>query len=228
LLRRRRRSIGVMVRDDGTIEVRAPLRATRREIDAVLERHRAWLLERQREHTQRWRRRLARHFDDGDQVPYLGRQLRLCVLVSASRAVRVAPALLDDALTVWIAANLDVGQRRAASRESVGRWLLAQAGHVFHERHVAMSRRVGVAAVSVVIKDMRSRWGSCGPTRRMSLNWRLVLAPLEIIDYVLVHELTHIEHPDHSPRFWAAVARACPEWKTSRDWLQDHGADLEI
>jgi predicted metal-dependent hydrolase len=91
-----------------------------------------------------------------------------------------------------------------------------------------MSRKVGVSALRVVIKDMRTRWGSCGPDRRMNLNWRLVLAPEPIIDYVLAHELTHIEVPNHSRAFWRKVARACEHASASRKWLRVHGDDLEL
>jgi len=225
LHRRRRKSVGVLVRDDGTIEVRAPLRATLREIEKALDRHRAWLLDRQQEHRARWRRRLGRRFDDGDTIPWLGETLRLSVRESEARS---EPVRRDDGLVVTLPAGLDVAGRRTAARDAVGLWLLDQAREIFHDRHVAMSALVGDAAVSVTIKEMSSRWGSCGTTRRMSLNWRLVLAPRDIIDYVLVHELTHIRHPDHSPRFWNAVADACPHWRESREWLRHRGADLEL
>ena len=105
---------------------------------------------------------------------------------------------------------------------------MGEAASVFHDRHLAMAARVGDAAERVAIKEMRSRWGSCGPKRRMSLNWRLILAPLEVVDYVLVHELTHIRHPDHSQRFWDAVEAACPDWRVHRDWLRAHGSDLVV
>ncbi len=199
------------------------MRATRREIGAAVAQHRDWIFERQRANRERWQRRLARRFDDGDRVPFLGRTLRLVVREGGAASVREG-----DDLVVFVAANVEGDMRRGAAREAVGRWLLAQAQDVFHERHVAASRAVGASAVAVSIKDMRSRWGSCGSNRRMSLNWRLIMAPLEIIDYVLVHELTHIEIPNHSARFWRAVGEACPHWRESRDWLRIHGADLEL
>jgi predicted metal-dependent hydrolase len=80
----------------------------------------------------------------------------------------------------------------------------------------------------VIIKDMRTRWGSCGPNRLMNLNWRLVLAPERVLDYVLAHELMHIEEPNHSRAFWRRVAGVCPHWGDSRRWLRRHGEDLEL
>ena len=80
----------------------------------------------------------------------------------------------------------------------------------------------------MVIKDMASRWGSCGPDRRMSLNWRLILAPEHIIEYVLVHELCHIEVPNHSRAFWNKVGKSCADYRESRKWLRRHGDELDL
>ncbi len=225
--RRRRRTVGITVRDDGTVEVHAPLRTSQRQIDEVVEQYRDWIERKRKEHQERWRRLRARRFDDGDTIPFLGEELRL--VVREVRAVPVAaPQREGETLVVEVPCGLAAGGRRAVTRYAVGRWVLEQAEEVFHRRHARAARLVGDSATEVTIKDMRSRWGSCGPSRKMSLNWRLVLAPVEILDYVLAHELVHIRVPDHSERFWKRVARACPHWEESRDWLRDHGADLEL
>ncbi len=227
LQRRRRRTVGITVRDDGTVEVRAPQRASQRQIDEVVEQHRAWIVEKTAENRRRWRRLQARRFDDGDDIPYLGGVVRLVVRESLPQ-VHEAPRRDGDDLIVTIPGDLGRPARRAVTRYAVGRWLLDEARTVFHRRHIVASRRVGDAADVVVIKDMRSRWGSCGPTRRMSLNWRLVMAPRDVIDYVIAHELVHIRVPDHSERFWTRLAGALPDYASSRDWLRDHGADLAL
>jgi predicted metal-dependent hydrolase len=78
----------------------------------------------------------------------------------------------------------------------------------------------------VAIRDFRSQWGSCSSDGRLAINWRLVLAPLEVLDYVVVHELCHLRVPNHSARFWRLVETRRPEWRTQRDWLQAHGGEL--
>jgi predicted metal-dependent hydrolase len=225
--RRRRRTIGLSVRPDGTVEVRAPLRTSKAEIADMVESHQAWIEERRREHRARLERRRQRRFEHGDLVRFLGEDLRLQVIESAA-AVPVDVERRDDDLLVTVAAGLEPAARRAAAREAVGRWLLSQAQRIFHEIHGAAARRVGDAAVSVTIKEMRSRWGSCGTNRKMSLSWRLVMAPCDVIEYVVVHELAHIRIADHSERFWARVAAACPGWRAARDWLRKHGDELEL
>jgi predicted metal-dependent hydrolase len=217
----------VVVRPDGTVEVHAPKRSSASEIRSVVEEFRPWIEKKRREALERVRRRRARRFDDGDDVPYLGGNLRLRIDETES-ATDDAVVRDGGTLRVSVPPELTPGSRRAVVRFAVHRWLLDEARDVFHRRHVAMSRAVGQSARRVVIKNMRSRWGSCGPDRLMNLNWRLVLAPEAIIDYVLVHELTHITEPNHSPAFWRRVGRSCGHFEESRDWLRVHGDDLEL
>lgn len=227
LLRTRRKTVGVHVRTDGAVEVRAPLRISKREVHEVVERFRPWIEKKRAEHLARTRKLRARRFDHDDEIPYLGRTLTLRV-----REVRGAPVQppvrRGTFLEVRVAQGLSVPARRAVTRHAVGTWLLGEAQRIFHERHVLASELVGQSAKKVVIKDMRTRWGSCGPSRRMSLNWRLIMAPLDVIDYVLVHELTHIFVSNHSAAFWRRVGRAMPHYEPHRDWLKAHGAELEL
>ncbi len=88
-------------------------------------------------------------------------------------------------------------------------------------RELAAANGFGVTAVSV--RDQRSRWGSCSPSGRFSLNWRLVQMPPEVRDYILLHELAHLRHPDHSRRFWRELERLCPWHREARGWLAEHG-----
>ncbi len=85
---------------------------------------------------------------------------------------------------------------------------------------------IGVAPARIQIRDQRSRWGSCSTSGTLSFNWRLVLAPFDVLDYVVVHELCHLREPNHSRRFWSLVEGRRPEWRAQRDWLHEHGPEL--
>ena len=105
-------------------------------------------------------------------------------------------------------------EARAAARELVMM--------VLEEEAAAL----GVSFGRVQIRDQRTRWGSCSSRGTLSFNWRLALAPLEVLDYVVVHELCHLREPNHSVRFWRLVASRRPGWRRQRDWLTTHGPEL--
>jgi predicted metal-dependent hydrolase len=86
--------------------------------------------------------------------------------------------------------------------------------------------QLSVRPARIQIRDQRSRWGSCSTRGTLSFNWRLVLAPLEVLDYVVVHELCHLRHPNHSGRFWRLVEERRPNFRAQRDWLNEHGPEL--
>jgi predicted metal-dependent hydrolase len=91
----------------------------------------------------------------------------------------------------------------------------------------AEAPRLGVSFARIAIRDQRTRWGSCSSRGTLSFNWRLVLAPPDVLDYVVVHELCHLREPNHSPRFWQLVAAARPGYRSQRRWLADHGWELQ-
>ena len=88
------------------------------------------------------------------------------------------------------------------------------------------AERLGVAVRRIRVGDQRTLWGSCSPSGSLSFNWRLVLAPLEVFDYVVVHELCHLRIPNHSRAFWNLVERRRPGWRDSRQWLREQGPEL--
>ncbi len=227
VVRSRRRSIGVTVHEDGRIEVRAPRGVSQRQIQQTVRENHEWIVRTRAKHMERTQHVRERRFDDGDTVPYRGGRLVLRVR-EAPGTPASPPIRRADELHVEVPGALGLPERRRVAREAVGRWLLAEAQRVFHERHLAAAERVGLRARSLTIKHMTTRWGSCGREGRMSLDWRLVMAPPHVLDYVLVHELVHIEVHDHSRRFWARVATACRHYRRSRRWLSEHASGLAL
>lgn len=89
-----------------------------------------------------------------------------------------------------------------------------------------VAARHGLRVTRISVRDQRTRWGSCGRDGHICLNWRLLLMPQSVRDYVLVHELMHLRQMNHSRRYWALVADACPDYRTARQWLREHGDSL--
>lgn len=106
------------------------------------------------------------------------------------------------------------------------RWLVKKAEEYLPKRLMELAQKLGVRYKKVQVRDVRSRWGSCSSKGTISLNWRLIMAPIDVIDYVLIHELAHIVHPNHSKYFWRYVATFCPDYKLHRSWLRKNGQHL--
>jgi len=106
------------------------------------------------------------------------------------------------------------------------RVLRQQARRELPARLLELAARDGLAVTRVSVRNQRSRWGSCGRDGHICLNWRLVLMPPSVRDYVLVHELMHLRRMDHSPAYWRLVADACPGYRAARDWLRRYGPSL--
>ena len=116
-----------------------------------------------------------------------------------------------------------LGLDRVRITEKQGRRL---ARALVHETARREALRIGVAYSRIAIRDTRSRWGSCSSTGTLSFTWRLALAPRDILDYVVVHELCHLRHHDHSPSFWSLLAFVRPSYRDEERWLADHGWEL--
>jgi len=111
-------------------------------------------------------------------------------------------------------------------RAVVERHLRSLATSELAARTACLARERGLPVPAVRVGNQRSRWGSCSPRGPIALNWRLLQMPPDVADYVILHELAHGRHPNHSPRFWREVERLCPWWRTSERWLRKHGKEL--
>jgi hypothetical protein len=220
LQRTRRRTIGFLI-DDAGLRVTAPRWVTLAEIDAALQEKRSWILRKLaewREHSHR-RERLTIRWGHGERFTFLGREVTMHVSPGA-RGVELA----EQRLIVGLPPNATPEQLR----DAVHAWLQAQAREVFAQRLPVYARRLGREPRRWGLSSARTRWGSCGPDGSIRLNWRLVHFPLDVVDYVIAHELAHLEHLDHGPRFWATVQALLPEFEPARRRLRDFPDDLTL
>jgi predicted metal-dependent hydrolase len=118
-------------------------------------------------------------------------------------------------------------QDDAHNHDLLRAWYVEQARAIFAERaaHWAQAMQTGYARIRIA--DQRTLWGSCTRDGTLSFNWRVVMAPPETLDYLVIHELAHLREMNHSKRFWAIVAVHCPDWKVHRRWLRDHSRRLK-
>lgn len=160
------------------------------------------------------------HLADGSTLPFLGRSLTLAVRIEEGQP---RAGLRGSTLTVTVS-NPD----QAILRAVIEAWFRYQARHVFAEQVADINQSFGFTYQRITIKNQRSRWGSCSAHGNLNFNWRLLLAPLSIVRYVVTHELAHLAELNHSPRFWSLVASRCPDYRTAQEWLKQHGPELGI
>ena len=217
----RARRVRIYVRADG-VEVVVPRRASLSRVAPLVEEKRGWI-ERTLERLRHAEAALPRpRLEDGGSVPYLGRWLALGVTVDGdSRRPRVHAG--GGRLAVTVA---EPGP--AAVRDALEPWYRERARAEVRERLDSATARAGRRYARLEIRAQRTRWASCSPSGTMSFNWRLLLAPEVVLDYVVEHEVAHVDVPDHSPRFWALLESRCPGAREHERWLRHHGAALTL
>lgn len=221
----RAKRLRITVRPAG-VEVVAPLTARDADICAFIEQNRSWI-ERKVEAI---RQRLATHagsplLTDGALIPYRGDWRRLRVLPGRGARPQVR---YDGGLCVEVPDRLAPVAREATIERALALWLRRQARL---EAEAAIERygpRHGLRPSGLMIKEHRTLWGSCTAKGVVNLNWRLILAPPAVLDYVVVHELCHLRHRHHQPPFWRLVADVLPDYGQHRRWLRANGHLLTL
>lgn len=123
-------------------------------------------------------------------------------------------------------ASRPVSDLTPSQREALQKRYVEAAKEYFPKRVAYFQQFTGGTYTRITIRDQKTRWGSCSAKGTLSFNWRLMLAPPAILDYVVVHELCHLTHMNHSKAFWDAVAAVCPDYLSARKWLREHGHEL--
>jgi predicted metal-dependent hydrolase len=205
----RARRVRVSVEADGGVEVVLPRSARERDAADAVRELRGWI-ERRRRALARAAAEVAR--PEGT-VPYLGAHLALVPEAGRTRVHRRGDVLLVPA---------------SDPREALERWYRRVARAEFAARLDAACARAGTSYAGLTIRGQRTRWASCSSTGAMSFNWRLLLAPAAVVDYVVEHEVCHLEVMDHSPRFWALLEARVPDWRDHARWLRRYGATLRL
>ncbi len=229
--RRRSRSVAFVLESPTMLKVAAPERMSFATIEAIVKRHERWLarqvsLLRDAPPLYVSTQRL---FVEGEAVPYLGFPLRLEITRDVSR--RQGCLLAPHRLVVNLPDESEYAQSRArheAVRLEVLLWFKRRARRKLQQRLDIWARRMGARYARMSMGGAERRWGSCTADNDIRLNWRLVMAPLSLLDYVVAHELAHVFHKDHSQRFWGLVEQFIPDYRARRNQLRVIGDRLVL
>jgi hypothetical protein len=224
--RRSRRAVRMRLQIDslGKVTLVAPWFSTQSAIRSFVDRHQAWL----HKHLGRIERQKALrptpHYRTGDTFYYFGEPLKLEILPSNSKRpnLKVRENRMIITLHKFIGKNDGTNSVKKAIRD----FYRKKAEEVIRDRLDHFNAHYGFRFHRVAFRDQKSRWGSCSRAGNLNFNWRLIMAPIEVIDYVVVHELCHLGQMNHSSRFWALVEQVMPDHKVHRKWLKDNSSFL--
>jgi len=161
----------------------------------------------------------AKELRSGDTVPYLGRDLKLCQREGHRSNGSIT---LEGAILAIGPGLFNNGMLQAALEQ----WYRIEAARLITNKAEQLSSQMGISYKRIFIRGQKTRWGSCSHKKNLSFNWKLIMAPEPVIDYVIIHELAHLKEMNHSKKFWELVARYCPRWREYRKWLKQHEVDL--
>lgn len=222
LERRNRKTLGITIQPSGAISVLAPYDTSQENIEKILQKKSAWIHKKLRLRENQQLPQRLEQFCGGERLPYLGHDYTL-VIVNEIGFKQCKVMLEDTSIRVHIAST-----ELHRIREILEKWYKLQAETIFEKRMLHFMQHFPVQPRKIRIKSQKNRWGSCSVNQDLNLNWRCILAPLDIVDYVLVHELTHLLHMNHSKAFWKALERVIPDYKIRHQWLRQNGMTLDF
>lgn len=220
----RRATVSVAVDPSLGVLLTAPEQMTVAKLDNVVHRKAAWIVEQLRLVTRSEPQGAAKEFVSGESVLYLGRHYRLRVVT----ADESGDAHMDRGwLVVPVLRATTAQERPQAVRAAQQGWFIARALQCLPERVALYAGKVGTELPRVLVRSQRKRWGSCDNRGVVRFNWRIMQAPIRLVDYVVAHELCHLRHKNHSRNYWNLLGRVLPDYEQRRAELMGFGPRAE-
>jgi predicted metal-dependent hydrolase len=224
---KRQKTVTIQLNPSGIVSVLAPELVSEERIRTIVQKKAKWIIDRQDSIGNKRVFNTAKEFVSGETFVYLGKRYRLKVVKTGSNQNGKCE-LAGGRLRVEIGQNDAREKQKETVRKSIVSWYLAQADNKFRERVDYYSPLIGNRPRVVEIKEQKKRWGSCSCNGIVRFNWKIVMTPISVVDYVIVHELCHLIFPHHSPQFWEKVASIIPAYGKRRVWLKHFSSQLDI
>jgi len=226
LKRSDRKTMGISIERDGAVIVKIPHQAELNDIEKFVSEKKVWIYQKLAKKKALNRERPRREFVNGQGFLYLGKSYRLKFIddagIGSGRSPKTAP------LRLWHGYFELAESEKAGAREHFIAWYKKQIKRRIKELIPRYDKRIGVTVKDIRILDLGHRWASCGRSGVINFNWRSVMAPIWVFDYILVHEMVHLIERNHTDRFWHLVARVMPDYEEYALWLNENGAELDL
>jgi predicted metal-dependent hydrolase len=217
-----RKTADVVIERDGYISVRVPAHLTEEQADAVVESKRLWIYRNLAEWRDLNATRVVREWVNGEGFLYLGSSYRLLFVQEQDE-----PLKLKDGRFCLLRLIVETGGESAAKHE-FERFYSEKGLERLRRRVEYFAPKVGVSPASVDVKEIGYRWATCAVDGRLSFHWKCMMATPKVIDYIVVHELCHFHHRDHTDAFWNEVDKVMPDYRERKEWLRRNGAGMDL
>ncbi len=212
------RNLRIEIRDTTGLAVILPRNYRLDMVDEMLMAKSRWILEKMDRYVKAARSTGNGRLKFGDAVPYLGQEVRIV----GCQGIGFAENVELKGQTLMVQRDLACSGLELL----LERWYRAQSASVLERKAREFAMAFGVGYSRFTIRGQRTRWGSCSHKGTLSFNWRLIMAPESVVDYVVIHEVAHLKEMNHTKMFWRLVAERCPSWREHKKWLNDHGTEL--
>ncbi len=223
-----RRTLTITVDEQAEVSIASPFRMKDREIHDFIHEKASWIMAKMREAEKNRNILDQKEFDHGHEFLFLGKKCKVSVKRSDVKRSRIH----FDLLTGWlidIPKGLSCEESQDQVKKKMLQWYRAQAKEILGGRIFHYSRLMGVEPKKIAIRTQKRIWGCCDyNTQTIHLNWQIILSPIKVIDYVVVHELCHLTVPSHSKRFWSKVRKFMPDFEQYRSWLKINHLDMAL
>ena len=219
--KKNRRTALIRVRPSNQIEVLVPNFISRVQVDEIVRSKKDWILSQFERNLRFQQLHPQKQFIEGESYAFLGETLYLHFLTSADESRCV---LSRGLLNISSIHQSDKGFVKVL----IQKWYEDAALEYLHSALPKFEKIMNVQAREVKIKDFKSQWGNCSTREVIQFNWKMMMAPKDVVDYIIVHELSHLIHHDHSLAFWRTVSQVIPDYQKRRQWLREHGEGLEL
>jgi len=223
--RPRRKTAYISVETDCSVWVLVPFTLTEEKVIELVNRKSRWIRTKIAHFQGINQKQKQSEYVSGESLTYLGRNYRLKIVPdAASQDVK----LMDGKFYVHLPAEADLHDRDQLIVRQLTGWYKERAVIRLRQKTIRYAKQMGLVPVAVGLKDYSSRWASCHTDSKIYFNWKIIIAPHSIVDYVVVHELCHLVHPDHSKQFWKLLETVLPDYKERKEWLKVNGSRLKI
>lgn len=222
VVRSRRSTADIIIERDGNVLVRAPQWADDEQVDNIVASKHYWIFQGLAEWRDLNATRVLREYKNGEGFLYLGRAYRLLLVGGQDEPLQLRNGRFS------LRRDLVEQGEMAAAKEAFRDFYIARGLERIRQRVDYYAPKIGVTAKAIGVRELGNRWASCSPTGALAFHWKCMMPPQTIIDYIVVHELSHLHHRDHTGAFWNEVDKVLPDYRERKEWLRKNGAGLDV